>query len=193
MANIHSVQSEGSAIQLGPVTVSKTYEMKPGDKQRYVKVRDASGETGLKIWGPTSGTPLVEGQVITLVGMGPRGGVKNQEYPAGSGKWTLNANDCRLEIGGQAPPQGYSQPQAYVAHQEPAPAPQTVPAYPVPQTHAAPSGDKLEATMKRAAQATALYIDELVVNHGFSKDEAIMLAQNAGSYWPLYWFGEKGV
>jgi hypothetical protein len=189
--NIHQIQSEGSGIQLGPVTVSKTYEMKPGDKQRYVKVRDASGETGLKIWGPASGTHLQEGQVITLVGTGPRGGVKNQEYPVGSGKWTLNANDCRLEIGGQAPPQGYSQPQAYNTPQEPAPA------YTAPSTShdtppfRGPVGDKLPATMDRAAEATHLYITALV-SRGYTRDEAIMLGQSASSIYPLWWFGEKG-
>ena len=46
--------------------------------------------------------------------------------------------------------------------------------------------------MRRAARATSIYIDELVVNQGFTRDEAIMLAQGAGGLYPLWWFGEKG-
>lgn len=187
---ISTALSQGNAIQLGPVTVKKVFDMKPGDKQRFLIVTDPSGEGALKIWGAAANTKLFVGQSFTLIGAGPKGGIKAQEYPVGSGKWSLNANDCRLEIDGQAPgghtdhqnaPQGRVE---HVGYNEPTP---------FRQEATGPSGDKLEATMKRAAKATALYIDELVVNHGFSKDEAIMLAQGSHSVFPLFWFGEKGL
>lgn len=183
---IQTALSQGSILKLGPVTVKKTFDMKAGDKNRYVIVTDQSGEAALKIWGAAANTPLNAGNVITLIGTGPKGGIKAQEWPAGSGKWSLNANDCRLELG--------SGPRT---HQEPSHGSEEHVGYSPQEYHSsAPvvhSGDKLEAVAKRAASATALYIDELTVNHGFSKDEAIMLAQGAHGMFPLWWFGEKGL
>jgi hypothetical protein len=183
--NIHSVLQEGQAVQLGPVKVEKTYPRKPGDKNRFVLISDGSGKGALKIWGPAANTELQEGQMITLVGSGPRGGVKTTEF---NGKTSIDANDCRIEIAGQAnsgqsshAPEGHSEP----SHGYSAPQPQ-----PARPSGSAPS---LEAIAKQAARTTALYIDELVVNHGFSKDEAIMLAQGSHTIAPLWWFGEKGM
>ena len=184
---INTILSQGNAIQLGPVTVEKTYPRKPGDKNRFLLISDASGKGALKIWGAAANTELTEGMRITLVGFGPKGGLKTSEY---NGKVSIDGNDVRLEIEGQAPgghtdhqnaPQGRVE---HVGYNEPAP---------FRQEATGPSGDKLEATMQRAAKATAIYIDELVVNHGFSKDEAIMLAQGSHSVFPLFWFGEKGL
>jgi hypothetical protein len=182
MATIHSVLQEGSAVQLGPVKVEKTYPRKPGDKNRFLLISDSSGKGALKIWGAAANTELQEGQTITLIGSGPRGGLKTTEF---NGKTSIDANDCRLEFsGGQQ--QAYNAPES---HQEPSrgySAPQSQPARP---SGSAPS---LEAIAKQAARMTSFYIDELVVNHGFSKDEAIMLAQGSHSIAPLWWFGEKG-
>jgi hypothetical protein len=181
---IQTALSQGSILKLGPVTVKKTFDMKAGDKNRYVIVTDQSGEAALKIWGAAANTALNAGDSITLIGTGPKGGIKAQEWPAGSGKWSLNANDCRLELGGGSR-----------THQEPLGGSEEHVGYSHPESHYSPptgnSGDKLEAVAKRAAAGTAFYIDELVVNHGFSKDEAIMLAQGAHSMFPLYWGGEK--
>lgn len=110
MANIHTILAEGSAIQLGPVTVTKAYPRKPGDKNRFVLIEDSSGKGALKIWGAAANTELAEGQVITLVGTGPKGGVKTSEW---QGKTSIDANDCRLELGSG----GSQQPaQASVEH-----------------------------------------------------------------------------
>jgi hypothetical protein len=46
--------------------------------------------------------------------------------------------------------------------------------------------------MKRVAESTKLYVDHLV-EAGFSKEEAIMLAQGSSGAYPLWWFGEKGL
>lgn len=191
MSNIHSVLAEGSAIQLGPVTVSKTYPRKPGDKNRFVLIEDSSGKGALKIWGAAANTELVEGQVITLVGTGPKGGLKTSEY---NGRVSIDANDCRLELAGQAPPQGHAHPQAYATPQASVePVGYDEPRGALQAPHAAPGGDKLPDVMKRCALATRLYIDELTINQGFTNDEAILLAQNAPAYMPLWWFGEKGM
>ena len=177
MANIHQVLSEGSAIQLGPVTVSKAYPRKPGDKNRFVLIRDDSGQGALKIWGPAANTELVDGQTIILVGQGPKGGLKTSEY---NNKVSIDANECRIEFPGdrlqtaQAAPQ-----QAHVA----------------PAAHVSPQNldAKLDAVARQCGRFCRTFIDELVVNQGFSRDEAIQLAQNAPSWFPLYWFGEKGI
>lgn len=174
--NIHQILQEGSAVQLGPVEVTKTYNKNPGDKNRFLLIKDASGQGALKIWGAAANTNVNAGDIITLVGSGPKGGLKTSEY---NGKTSIDANDCRLEFGN-----GHrSETQAPQHH---APAAQSGPA---------PSGgpDKLPAVMARCAEATRLYIDELVINQGFSKDEAIMLAQGVHSAHPLWWFGEKGL
>jgi hypothetical protein len=180
---IATILSQGNAIQLGPVTVEKTYPRKPGDKNRFLLVSDASGKGALKIWGAAANTELSEGMRITLVGFGPKGGLKTSEY---NGKVSIDANDVRLEIEGQAAGAHTDHPQAHVE----------AVGYDQPrimtQTYGAPPVDKLPMVMKRAATATALYVDELVVNHGYTKDEALMLAQNAPSWFPLWWFGEKG-
>lgn len=179
MANIHSILQQGEAIQLGPVEVTRVFPPNAGAKYSFSLIKDASGSTALKIWGAAGNTPLQVGQKITLIGSGPKGGLKVSEY---QGKISIDANNCRLEFGeGSAPA-----PQA--AHS----APQPPSGYQAPQAPSGPTVDKLEPVMARCALATRLYIDELVVNHGFSKDEAIMLAQNAPAWYSLYWFGEKG-
>lgn len=180
MSNIHQVLSEGSAIQLGPVEVTRVFPKNPGAKYSFSLVKDASGSTALKIWGAASNTELQVGQQVTLVGTGPRGGVKKSEY---NGKISIDANDCRLEMDEQATQQPVQQGAGYSSYNEPR-----------EQVRAATGGsgdDKLPMVMARCAEATRLYVDGLI-NQGFSRDEAIMLAQNAPSYMPLWWFGEKG-
>ena len=180
--NIHQILSEGQGIQLGPIKVSKTYPFKPGDKNRFVLIEDSSGKGALKIWGAAANSDLQPGMVLTLVGTGPRGGVKTSEY---NGKTSIDANDCRIEFAGGAPASdGHSGTTEHVGYSPPASA------Y---QPPAATGSDKLPQVMKRCALATRLYIDELTINHGFSKDEAMMLAQNAPAWYPLMWFGEKGL
>lgn len=176
--NIHSIQNEGRGISLGPVTITKLFPIKPGDKSAYMGVSDPSGSANLKVWGAAAHSAFFEGASITLIGTGPKGNITNKEWPEGSGKWALNASDCRVEglSGGSAAPVQESPQAAY-------------------QQRSAPiiGGDKLEAVMSQCAKATSCYVENLVVNHGFSKDEAIMLAQNAPSWFPLFWFGEKGI
>lgn len=186
MSTIAQIQQEGQGLTLGPVKITRIFPKSGfGDKANlFILVEDATGKTGVKIWGPAANNVFSEGEIITLTGGGPKGGLKNQEYPVGSGKWSLNANDCRISRSGQAieSPQEPSQPaQAYQQHQ---------PTQSAPQAY---SGDKLDAVAKRAALGTHLYVDALVVNHGFSRAEAIQLAVGAHSLHPLFWFGEKGI
>jgi len=171
--NLHTIQSQGEGPSLGPITVKRLFPFKPGDKSLFLIASDATGECAVKIWGAGAHCGVQEGQVITLTGAGPKGGLKTNEY---NGKVSINANDCRVDIQGSNPaPQTQAAPQ------------------PAASQHADPLDDKLPSVMKRCARATSLYIDEMVVNHGFSRDEAIMLAQNCPAWYSLWWFGEKGV
>ncbi len=186
---IHEITSQGSATIFGPVVVKKLWPYKQGDKSINGVFTDATGEANFKIWGATPANGIFEGCVLTLIGQGPKGKVINREYPEGSGKWALNASDCRVDIQGGAstgPVEPYVAPQA--AYQAPAQQ-YSQPAAQAPQ--GAPAGqDKLPATMSRAAYATHLYVDALVL-HGFTRDESIMLAVHAGAIYPLWWGGEK--
>lgn len=179
--NIHQAQNEGFSRKLGPVTVTKAYPMKVGDSSAFMMVEDVSGKTALKIWGLPAHQCPKQGDVIVVVADNQaKSGIKNQEYPAGSGKFSLNANGCSLETSVGTGGAEKQSPQ---------------------ESHASPSNgptgfsvggpDKLPATMKRAAEGTKHYVDALVES-GFSRDEALMLAQGSHSAYPLWWFGEKG-
>lgn len=180
--NIHSLKSQGSGVSLGPVTVAKAYPRNPGAKYSFYLISDGTDKEALKVWGKD--LSIQEGQNIILTGFGPKGGLKTSEY---NGKTSIDANDCSLTIVDGA--QTASQPAQEAAYQ--------APAQHAPSSQQAPSSGshraKMESVAKSAATVTALYIDELVVNHGFSKDEAIMLSQNASGIFPLWWFGEKGI
>ncbi len=164
---------------LGPVEVTKAYDMKEGDKSCFLMIKDESGSSALKIWGiPASQCPKA-GDKIRIFATGAKASIVDKEWPVGSGKYTLNASACSIESdaasGGSAPRMGgYSSPQPSV-----------------PQAQAAGGVDKMPSTMKRVAEATKLYVDALI-EQGFSKEEAIMLAQGSQGAYPLWWFGEKG-
>jgi hypothetical protein len=190
MANIHSVQQSGAATQLGPVTIKKLWPFEAGKKYMNGTITDASGDSPFKCWGADATSGLYEGAQVTFTGTGPKGGIKNQEYPPASGKFALNMNDCRIQVGdGQG---GTTEP--VPPYSPPAPS-YTAPSAPVTQYPTQPlavAGDKLGPVMARAALATRIYVEELE-KQGFSRDEALMLSTNAGSYYPLHWFGEKGL
>lgn len=185
MANIHTAQQQGRVTLLGPVTLKKLWPYEEGKKSMNGVVTDASGEAQIKIWGATPSNGLYEGCTLTLTGTGPKGGITNKEYPEGSSKWALNASDCRIQVGdGHG---GTMEQVGQPAYQPPAAPPAQYPTQPL-----AVAGDKLGPAMARAALATRIYVDELE-KQGFSRDEALMLSTNAGSYYPLMWFGEKGL
>lgn len=188
MPNVHTIKSTGSSTVLGPVTITKLWPYKPGDKSINGNFSDATGETAFKIWGALPGLGLAEGLQLKLTGVGPKGSITNKEYPPASGKWAFNASDCRCELFN---PDGTPHvAQAYTPPPQQAYAPQGQTGY-----AAAGAGlsleQKVEMSAKQAARWTAIYIDTLVVNHGFSKDEAIMLGQGSSGGFPLYWGGEK--
>jgi hypothetical protein len=175
--NIHELTTQGRGEQLGPLTVKKMFDMKPGDKSLFLIASDPTGESAIKIWGASPNHGLTQGSVFSLAASGPKGSLQNREY---NEKWSINASDCLIKLGGEVPvtpTQSTSQP---------AQPTQT-------QAYSGASGDKLPLVMKRCAEATATYVDELVINKGFTRDEAIMLAQNAPSWHSLWWFGEKGL
>lgn len=183
MATIHSILQEGSAVQLGPVKVEKTYPRKPGDKNRFVLISDTSGKGALKIWGAAANTELQEGQMINLIGSGPRGGLKTTEF---NGKTSIDANDCRLEL---ASGQTFHAQQAHNAsegYSEPSHS------YSAPQSQPARQSGSggIVAVARQAAKGTVAYINALEAE-GLSRDEALMVAQGAHNMYPVYWGGEK--
>lgn len=188
--NIHTIKSTGSGTFLGPVKLIKVWGYKPGDKSINGNFQDATGESAFKIWGALPGLGLEEGKQIKLTGVGPKGAITYKEYPPASGKWALNCSDCRVEVFNAD-----GSPSVAAAYTPPEQAPYQAPAGMT--LYQAPAGmtldQKLEATARQAARWTAIYIENLVVNHGFSKDEAIMIAQGAHSGFALWWFGEKGI
>ena len=171
MSNIHAVLSEGHAIQLGPVTVTKTYDRKPGDKNRFVLIRDESGQGALKIWGAAANTPLQENQVITLIGTAPKGGLKTSVY---NDKTSIDANDCRLQIAGQESSQASPdvQPVQYVRAAAPPRATGT----------SLPSKDDQIMRQNALAHATALVIASGVKNPYSDQTLVLQLAERYAHY-----------
>lgn len=176
---IHQIQNEGGST-LGPVEVTKAYDMKPDDKSCFLMIKDGSGSAALKIWAlPMSQCPKA-GDKIKLFASAAKSSIMNKEWPVGSGKYTINASGCSIEFdaaptGGASHSGGYNSPQPSG-----------------PQTQVTGGVDKLPTTMRRVAESTKLYVDSLI-GFGFSKEEAIMLAQGSAGAYPLWWFGEKGL
>ena len=181
MPNIHQVQNEGSSTSLGPVKVEKAYPMKGGDKSAFILISDSSGKSAIKIWGLEANQMPRDGDVVTVrTSSDPKSRIENKEWPAGSGKFTINANGCWLEnassVGDNPTDNGNSEKTFE----------------PAPSRGGNTGGDKLPETMDRAAEATKLFVDALC-KRGFTREEAIMLAPNASNTYPLWWFGEKGL
>lgn len=185
MSNLHQVLNEGSVTNLGPIQVTSVYPMKPGDKSLFVLVQDGSGKGALKIWGPAAHCGIQNGQSITVNAAGPKGSIKTSVW---NNKTSIDCNDCEITIVGTmgGAPQGQAAPQGRYAQEEQR--------SPQPSFQGGLSlDDKVEATARQAARWTSIYVDDLVVNGGFSRDEAIMLAQGSAGGFPLFWFGEKGI
>ncbi len=181
MSSIHDITNNGTAVTLGPITVTRVFPLSGAGARAnlFFLAKDNTGSSGFKIWGHSANCGLKEGDVVTLVGQGARGGLKREEYPANSGKWNINANDVRVDVQGGAST-------ASVDVRQEAPRQEN-------QAQSTNTGvDKLPLVMAECARATALYVKDLETE-GFSRDEAIMLSQNAPSYMPLWWFGEKGL
>lgn len=191
MASIHQALNEGSVVALNNVKVTRVFPMKPGDKSLFLFIEDSSSKSALKIWGPASHCGVQEGQTISISASGPKGRIEKKEW---NGKVSIDCNDCKVSIqGGGSYEAVQPAPPQEGRYASPAPTGGGYAATPSSPTGGVNAGDLLPATMKRAALATHLYVDELVVNHGFTRDEACMLAQGAGGWFPIWWFGEKGL
>ncbi len=193
--NIQTLLSQGNAVQLGPVTVEKTYEKKPGDKNRFLLISDTSGKGALKIWGAAANTELFNGQQITLIGSGPKGGLKTSEY---NGKVSIDANDCRIEIAGQQSHQ--ERPQASVEH---------VGFTPAPGASGYATGTRNAMRVKLAAPSAELderdklilekhvkivaHTFDLAMSAGLPGDLCEKVAANAPENYHLSWCGQKGL
>lgn len=197
MSNLHEITTQGSGISLGPVTVTKAFPKFAGGTNVLVLVQDPSvaQPVAMKVWGAASNTVFAEGMVITFQGSGPRGKLEYKQY---KDKWEINANDCNVLVGGapapqqaptQAPAQGYqsrtSAPAGGGAGGSGDSHPQSL------------SWDEMTKRMETYAQKQALFtrilVDELVVNQGFPREEALVLASGGSSgLYAQSWFLCKG-
>jgi len=114
---IQQILTEGQGLVLNNIEIQDDYGVKTGKTpHRAMLITDsAGGKTILKIWGPGSAQTFHKGETISLQGMGEQGSIKANEYPQGSGKFTLNANSCEIVRGGvadQSPPPAAPAPAA---------------------------------------------------------------------------------
>ena len=115
--NIQQIMTEGQGLVLNDIEIQDDYGAKPGKTpHRAMLITDsAGGKTILKIWGPGSAQTFHKGEKISIQGMGEQGAIKANEYPTGSGKFTLNANSCEIvrgEVTDQSPPPVAQEPAA---------------------------------------------------------------------------------
>jgi len=120
---IQQILTEGQGLVLNNIEIQDDYGVKAGKTpHRAMLITDsAGGKTILKIWGPGSAQTFHKGETISLQAAGEQGSIKANEYPAGSGKFTLNANSCEI-VRGDAP--AGAVPQAAPAQAAPAQAAQ---------------------------------------------------------------------
>jgi hypothetical protein len=187
--NIHSILQAGAANQLGPVTVSKIYPPNPGAKNKFVLIEDSSGKGALKIWGAAMNTHFSEGQQITLVGSGPKGGLKTSEY---NGKTSIDANDCRIEIGGQnqaqPPATSYQQPAAQPAGQLASGNTQRV-----RLTSPSDELDQRDLLILSKHSKISAKMTELLIAEGLPEEVVTQGAIRAPETYHLSWCGQKGL
>ena len=109
--------TEGQGLVLNDIEIQDDYGVKQGKTpHRAMLITDPTGgKTILKIWGPGSAQTFHKGEKISIQGVGEMGNIKANEYPAGSGKFTLNANSCEIVRDGvadQSPPPAATAPAA---------------------------------------------------------------------------------
>jgi hypothetical protein len=176
--NLHQIQTEGSGHRLGPVVVTKTFPSKPGDTSVFLLVKDDSGQGALKIWGCPFGQAPAVGQSISLVtDGGPKSSITNKEYPVGSGKFSINASGCQILRDGAPAPSHDASPAAQ----------SNTPSFSSIKVDQKEVDAAIGAT---AAGVTSAYFNSLL-EHGFTREEAIQLSAGASNLKPLYWGGEK--
>jgi len=115
--NIQQIMTEGQGLVLNDIEIQDDYGAKPGKTpHRAMLITDSTGgKTILKIWGPGSAQTFQKGEKISVQAAGEQGSIKANEYPVGSGKFTLNANSCEIvrgEVTGQSPPPATPAPAA---------------------------------------------------------------------------------
>jgi len=173
---IQEIISQGQGLTLDKITVKDDYGLKTGKtNHRAILVSDGSGQTVVKLWGAASGNQFTKGQVITLTGVGAKGGLAANEWPAGSGKFSINANDCEVtyENGGDT---------------QPAPQQAAQPAYtPTPQTGGSMTGDQLHEKMMMEFDRKHAHI----TSKGVSANEAAIAAASMVGNITNWFFGEK--
>ena len=112
---IQQILTEGQGLVLNNIEIRMITELAGKTPHRPCLSLTPQAETILKIWGPGSAQTFHKGETISLQA-GEQGSIKANEYPQGSGKFTLNANSCEI-VRGDAP--AGSAPQAAPAQAAP--------------------------------------------------------------------------
>lgn len=169
---------------LNSVKILDDYGLKSGQTQhRALLVEDSTKKTILKLWGASSNTAYPKNSIITIQAVG-EGNLSANEWPAGSGKFSINANDCevRLESGSPAAaaPDTSAPPQA-----------------PPPTSQAASSAHRA-LTPEQLADAQAAHfarvftrIQGAATDAGADPSSITMAAAHMTGSASDWWFGEK--
>ncbi|MCB1131298.1 MAG: hypothetical protein KDN05_09220 [Verrucomicrobiae bacterium] len=100
--NIHeALTAQTIHGELGPVEITGVFEKRNPKAPAFLKVKDQSGETALKVWGVAGNNQFAQGQVITITPDGPKAEIRADKDT--QGRDFLNVNNCRMVFGGSAP------------------------------------------------------------------------------------------
>lgn len=172
---LHEILSQGEGLSLGPVTIDKIPFAASGDgtkRNLLLNVSDSTGKADVKIWGPAANANLKEGDVITITGSGPKGGLKTSEW---KGRISINANNCQIITSEGAVQAPASQNSGYVQ-----------------RTSSSQSSGTLSVDqMADMIVENATIVLSKAEAKGLPPEVAIQLAINANQTMALFWFGEK--
>lgn len=107
--NIQSALAQRSAASLDNLEVVQVFEKRSNKSPAFLRVKDGTGDTALKIWGPASNTAFSQGMVISIVASGARSSI-NAEADQ-QGREFFNVNDCDVTIISEGNPAQAAQPQ----------------------------------------------------------------------------------
>ncbi len=102
MSNINEILTSGSGLSLDSVEITRDFGLKSGKTtHRALLVKDASGDTMIKLWGNSANVEHPVGTLITVRAVGAKGRIESSEW---QGKFSLNCNDCEVSVANAAQP-----------------------------------------------------------------------------------------
>lgn len=157
-------------MSLGPVKVTKTWPVRTGGKtdNAFYLIEDDSGKTSLTIWGAAAHNGAKIGDLITITGQNPNGGLAKNEY---DGKIGIVANSCKVTIISDGQQENGQQ-----------------------QSHQSSGKVQLSKDDMIALHAQIKNdMKTILIGYGWSNEGAERAAESAPRDMALWWFGEKTV